>query len=182
MCRPASKKGQGPAGACVGSGLLEAVGAGVSQVWCLPAGGKSWVSAHQQSGLYGAASTDEGGLGGTGGSLSADIRCLQALGWGQLLAPMREGGKELPNLAAAGASVSWEVRLFVSSGDASRPAVRSGPGSCQIIASAMGLSVCVVKCVPFRVKSVSPQLFGSLLKLSALGAYLSRPGCLGWGA
>lgn len=87
-------------------------------------------------------------------------------------------------MAAAGASVSWEVPLL---GDASRPAVRSGPGSYQIIASAMGLAVCVVKCVPLRVKSVSRSYLG-LRKLSgtafklALGTHLPRAGCLGWGA
>ena len=46
LCWPASKKRQGPAGATVGSDLLEAVGAGFSQDWRLPTGGKSWVLAH----------------------------------------------------------------------------------------------------------------------------------------
>ena len=56
-----------------------------------------------------------------------------------------------------------------SLGDSPRPAGRSGPGSCQITAFALGPGVCEILCEPFKSKvSISPNPLG-LLKLSLTG-------------
>ena len=56
-----------------------------------------------------------------------------------------------------------------SLGGSPRPAGRSGPGSCQITAFALGPGVCEILCEPFKSKvSISPNPLG-LLKLSLTG-------------
>ena len=51
-----------------------------------------------------------------------------------------------------------------SSGDSRRPAIRSGPGSCQITAFALGPSTCEILCAPFiNEVSISPSPLGLLL-------------------